>query len=222
MNISRLDAHHKLYLSLLPALLCLLLTNGRCDLPLQLMLIWIAFAISYIALSVITILTVHPIEMRKLARLQDSSRTLIFIFVLFAALTSLFGVVLLLGSAKDFSGIPLAIHVLSSVIAVICSWAMVHLLFMFRYAHLYYETADHKKSGSKYVEGLDFPEEDKPDFLDFAYFSFVIGMTFQVSDVVINSKRIRHLALMHSLIAFAFNTVIVALSINIISGLTAK
>jgi uncharacterized membrane protein len=120
------------------------------------------------------------------------------------------------------SGTELNLHILMSVFAVILSWGLVHTLFLFRYAHLYYEDAVQGKPNGKYLEGLEYPDEKEPDYLDFAYFSFVIGMTFQVSDVEISSRRIRRLALLHSLIAFGFNTVIVALSINVISGLVTK
>jgi len=79
---------------------------------------------------------------------------------------------------------------------------------------------DHNKlhTGSN-VGGIDFPGITEPDYLDFAYFSFVIGMTFQVSDVVVKSKVIRRFVLFHSLISFVFNTIIVALTINGIAGL---
>ncbi len=86
-------------------------------------------------------------------------------------------------------------------------------IFALHYAHEFY--GDWGGKGS----GLDFPGTREPDYWDFFYFAFVIGMTFQVSDVQITSRRIRRLALFHALIAFAFNTAIVALSINIISGL---
>ena len=97
------------------------------------------------------------------------------------------------------------------------SWGLVHTTFSIRYAHLYYGN-----SSSKDVKGhgLDFPGDVDPDFIDFAYFSFVIGMTFQVSDVEISSRRIRRLTLVHSLISFIFNTVIVALTINALAGLS--
>jgi uncharacterized membrane protein len=104
--------------------------------------------------------------------------------------------------------------------AVIISWWLVHTVFTMRYAHLYYTTDEGKKTP---LGGLEFPGNDKePDYLDFVYFSFVVGMTFQVSDVEISSKQIRRLAWAHGLIAFAFNTAIVALSINVISGLVSK
>jgi uncharacterized membrane protein len=86
---------------------------------------------------------------------------------------------------------------------------------------LYYDAC--KDDGTPRVcGGLEFPGNEDPDYLDFVYFSFVLGMTFQVSDVVITSKRIRQLATMHGLLSFAFNTAIVALSINVISGLVAQ
>ena len=70
--------------------------------------------------------------------------------------------------------------------------------------------------------GLIFPNDEPPDYFDFAYFSFVIGMTWQVSDVQITSRRIRRIVLMHALLSFVYNTVILALSINIISGLIQR
>ena len=90
-------------------------------------------------------------------------------------------------------------------------------MFTIRYAHLYH---DHNKLGTgSSIGGLEFPMDEDPDYLDFAYFSFVIGMTFQVSDISVSSQTIRRFVLMHSLISFVFNTIIVALTINILAGL---
>ena len=220
MKLIRLDAHHKLVITVSIAAIVFGLTFGNVGGGMQFMIVWVSYALSQIILSWITITAVHPIKMQAQAKLQDSNRTLIFLFVLGAALASLFVVLLLLKSTKELSGLELRSHILMSIASVACSWIMVHTLFVFRYAHLYY--GDPEKKGEKYAEGLQFPEEKEPDYLDFCYFSFVIGMTFQVSDVEISSRRIRRLALLHSIIAFGFNTVIVALSINIISGLTSK
>ena len=82
------------------------------------------------------------------------------------------------------------------------------------YAHGFYSDGDQSSFG-----GLEFPNEKEPDFLDFAYFSFVIGMTCQVSDVQISSQEMRRLALVHGLLSFLFNTLILALAINLASGL---
>jgi len=220
MKLISLDAHHKLIISVIVAAIVFGLSYGKLADAMVFMIVWVSYAFCQVFLSWITIFTIHPIEMQQQAKLQDSSRTGIFIFILGAALASLLVVLLLLKSTKELSGWELRGHILMSVASVIFSWAMVHTLFVFRYAHLYY--GDPEKKGQKFAEGLQFPEEKEPDYLDFCYFSFVIGMTFQVSDVEISSRRIRRLALMHSVIAFGFNTVIVALSINIISGLTSK
>ena len=222
MDITRLNAHHKLYASLSAALICFILVYNRFTIPLQVILIWIAFAATQLGLSLTTIFSVHPIDMKKISKSQDVIMPVVFIFVLFAAIASLFVVVMLLSTSRSLSGAELSLHIVLSAVAVLFSWALVHTIFIFRYAYLYYDSSEKGKKGSGYVEGLEFPEEKEPDYLDFAYFSFVIGMTFQVSDVEISSKRIRRLALLHSLISFLFNTVIVALSINIISGLTQK
>ncbi|MET1053913.1 MAG: DUF1345 domain-containing protein [Pedobacter sp.] len=224
MYITRLDAHHKLLISLVSALIIFFTVHTKVSFNTSLVITWITFSVVMLGLYWSTILTTHPLEMKKIAKVQDSNRTLIFMFVLAAALASLFVVILLLSSTKQLSGMELSMHVFLSIAAVVCSWALVHTIFVFRYAHLYYENAPGLKDAeaSKYTEGLEFPEEKEPDYLDFTYFSFVIGMTFQVSDVEISSKRIRRLALMHSLVSFAFNTVIVALSINIISSLISK
>lgn len=102
------------------------------------------------------------------------------------------------------------------IIAVISGWILIHTMFVFRYAHLFYFDSDDDGSAQR---GLIFPGTDEPNDYDFAYFSFVIGMTFQVSDVAIKDAGVRRVVLAHALIAFAYNTTIVALVINLISGL---
>ena len=85
------------------------------------------------------------------------------------------------------------------------------------YAHLYY--SDDTDDPTKHAEGLGFPREKKPDYIDFVYFSFVIGMTFQVSDTAVTSRSIRRLVLLHGLLSFGLNAFVVALTINLIAGL---
>ena len=161
------------------------------------------------------ILSADPSEAAREACIQDSSRTLIFIFVVFAAIFSVFAVGAELGTAKGLERTYLAGHILFSLLAIFTSWSLVHTVFTMRYAHVYYDTPE----GDEAHGGLNFPEEDKPDYLDFAYFSFVIGMCFQTSDVSITSRRLRRLALVHSVISFGFNLAILGLSINMVSGL---
>lgn len=215
----RLDAHYRILLSLVAGVIAFFLARHNPSIPAVTLIIWITIALTIIVLDWVIILWAHPKEIRKIASLEDSSRVMIFIFVMVASLVSLVAMYLLLKSSKGESESTVAGYIILAMTAVVISWWLVHTVFTMRYAHLFYTTDENRKL----VGGLEFPGNEKePDYLDFVYFSFVIGMTFQVSDVEISSKRIRRLAWMHGLIAFAFNTAIVALSINVISGLVSK
>ncbi|GGI22517.1 DUF1345 domain-containing protein [Pedobacter mendelii] len=143
------------------------------------------------------------------AKMQDETRGEIFAIVVVSTFAGLLAVVLLLID-KEVKTLDL----ITAISGMFLSWALVHTTFTMRYAHLFYGDSKNKDGG------LDFPGNEEPDFIDFAYFSFVIGMTFQVSDVEISSRRIRRLTLLHSIISFIFNTVIVALTINALAGLS--
>lgn len=223
MKINQLDAHHKLYISLGTALIVFLATYGRLSLSTHIMITWLAYALSSLALAWITILTSHPADVKHEAHAQDSSRTLVFIFAVAAAFASLFAIVILLQGSAEKSKQDIAIQIVIPFACVISSWWLVHTIFTLRYPHFYYCDMERGDKGKKIKPGgLIFPEEKEPDYLDFTYFGFVIGMTFQVSDVQITSKRIRRLAWMHGVLSFAFNTIIVSLTINVISGLISK
>ncbi|GAB2976176.1 DUF1345 domain-containing protein [Mucilaginibacter puniceus] len=214
----RLDAHYRLLIAAVSSGIACYFSSQHNETPATILLTWQAFALIVLIMDWILILSSHPKEVRKIAGLEDSSRTLIFLFVIVAAIMSLGAIILLLQSTKGQSGDGVAFPVILSLTSVIVSWWLVHTIFTLRYAHLYYGT-DKATSKTKPNQGLNFPDEEEPDFLDFVYFSFVIGMTFQVSDVEISSRSIRRLALFHSIISFIFNTAIVALSINVVAGL---
>ncbi|PTQ94150.1 putative membrane protein [Mucilaginibacter yixingensis] len=217
-SIFALDAHYKVYIAVIVTAIVYFLVRSHVSNWEQVLIPWTAFAFTITALDWVIILTCHPREIRKTASLEDSHRTLIFLFVILASVASLVAILFLLKSPKSTSDAEVTRHVLLSMGAVVISWCLVHTIFTMRYAHLYYapDEGSHKPIG-----GLQFPEEPAPDYLDFVYFGFVLGTTFQVSDVEISSRPIRRLALLHGLIAFAFNTAILALSINVVSGLIA-
>ena len=102
-------------------------------------------------------------------------------------------------------------------VTLFVSWLMTHTTFAFRYAHEYYADRPGRRRIS--TGGLEFPSEKRPDYLDFMYFSLVLGMTFQVSDVQITARKFRRLAAVHGLLSFLFNTIILALTVNIAAGL---
>ncbi|TAH00691.1 MAG: DUF1345 domain-containing protein [Sphingobacteriales bacterium] len=188
----------------------------KLPLKTNLLLVWCAYSGVNLVLDWLIILKNNATDVKKFAADEDSSKVLVFIFVVFGALFSLLAVFILLVSIKKNTS-QYATQALLSVVAVGLSWFLIHTVFTLRYAHLFYRKF--KKGTPK---GLLFPGNEEPDYTDFAYFSFTIGMTFQVSDVEITSKEIRKLTLLHAILSFAFNTAIIALSINLISGLLAK
>lgn len=221
-RIHKIPAHMRLWISIAFALIIFLLA-GRTPPAIQFILFWSSFTFAVLVLLWITILTAGPHEVRLIAKMQDSSRTITFIFVIFASIVSLFAVIFLLRILTDSKQAGYAYHVGFSILSVILSWNMIHTIFAIRYTHLYYNLlAEEKDSDKEHKGGLIFPTNDSPDYLDLVYFSYVIGMTFQVSDIQITSRRIRHLVLFHALLSFVYNTVILALCITIISGLIQK
>lgn len=216
----RLDAHYRLLISLAVAAIVFFSVQDGHSAPSVILFTWISFASTIIIMDWLIIFSSHPREVRKIAKLQDSSRTFLFLFVITASLASMVAIFFLLKSSKGH-GTSVNEHIFLAITAVVISWWLVHTIFTLRYAHLYYDKTNDDGT-PKAGGGLEFPGNEDPDYLDFVYFSFVLGMTFQVSDVVITSKGIRRLATMHGLLSFAFNTAIVALSINVISGLVAQ
>jgi uncharacterized membrane protein len=217
----KLDANYRLTIALTVAAIVYVCCDKSLTVPELALASWIGCALTIILLNWIIILTSHPMEVRKIAKLQDSSRSFLFAFIITASLVSLVAIIFLLKSVKGLSEQGRNGHILLAISAVAVSWWLVHTVFTLKYAHMYYDTSTDDGKPLK-VGGLDFPATKEPDYLDFVYFAFVVGMTFQVSDVVITDRKIRHACLVHGIISFTFNTTIVALSINVISGLVAQ
>jgi uncharacterized membrane protein len=106
------------------------------------------------------------------------------------------------------------LDLVTCAVALLLSWLFMNTLFALHYAHQFYgDDARLQRRG-----GLEFPGCDDPDYWDFVYFAIVVGMTFQVSDVQVTSRSIRRTVLVHGLVAFVFNMVIIALSVNVVAG----
>lgn len=177
---------------------------------------WCVFALSFIITSWVILFTRTLSEIKKYAKKEDGSRVFVILITILTSFAALIAVLLLVidknrAASEEWITIP------ACIFAVIFSWVMVHTIMTFHYANLYYDDDEKKKKEQR--EGLTFPEEAAPDYLDFAYFSFVVGMTFQVSDVEVTDKKMRKIVLAHGLISFALNTFVVALTINFIAGL---
>ena len=147
-------------------------------------------------------------HIRRRARLQDEGQLVVLALTAVAALASLGAIVALLGSVGGSNRPPA--HLLLAIVTILLSWTFTHIMFALHYAHEFYD-----ENGGK-GGGLIFPGNlAEPDYWDFVYFSFVIGMTSQVSDVAITCSPIRHTVSAHGIISFFFNVTILALTVNI-------
>lgn len=176
---------------------------------------WDTFSLCMIVMSWITFSITNSNQIRQQAKVQDASRSIIFAIILISTFASFLAVLLLIISKKN-AGEAETVQLLIAVAGMLFSWFLIHTTFTLRYAHIFY--GDHATTPNTHAGGLLFPGNENPEYFDFAYFAFVLGMTFQVSDVQITSKRFRKLALLHGLLSFGFNTIMIALTINLIAG----
>jgi uncharacterized membrane protein len=154
--------------------------------------------------------------MARNATAQQEGEWTVFAITLAGVAISFVALTHMLGEAKDMAGMQRKLYVGTVAVTLLLSWLVTHVVFALRYAHEYYE----RQPGASRVDGgLEFPGELPPDYWDFLYFAMVLGMTFQVSDVQITSRKMRRLGTVHGLIGFLFNTVIVALTVNIAASL---
>jgi uncharacterized membrane protein len=184
---------------------------------------WIAFCFISLVFAWVTILAKHPINTGIIASEQDNGYWLMLLIILIAAVTSLFAILYLLQTIPDGNKKGFGMQLFQSIVALFFSWLLIHTLFVFKYADMYYTpTSGIDIETNNYKGGLNFPDTEQPDFFDFAYFSFGLGMTFQVADVNVTNARFRKIILVHSFISYVYSSAIIAIGINIISGLIGK
>lgn len=212
----RMHPLQRIALSVTVSIIAFFLLNKTSPL-IKIMLIWDAFAICYLILSWIVIVKRSVPQIKKSATKDDGSVIFVFLLIVVSSLASMFTVLLLMLSQQTSSETDM-LYLPAAISGMVLSWIMVHSIYIFHYAHMYYD--DDENNPGKDATGLEFPGNTKPNYLDFAYFSFVIGCTFQVSDVEISSPKIRRIVLFHGLLSFALNTFVVALTINLIAGLS--
>ena len=198
-------ARPRTFLSILIGIVAFFLLPGSLRLVTRLLIGWDIFVAIYLVLAYIMMFRCGLAHIKRNAVLQDDGRFLILLVTGLGAFASIAAIVLELGAEhRGASQLTLA------TVTIALSWAAVHTTFALHYAHDYYRGA---KPG-----GLQFPsgdQHDHADYWDFVYFSFVIGMTAQVSDVGITDKTIRRTATAHGIISFIFNTALLALMVNI-------
>ena len=157
---------------------------------------------------------IPPETMKRIAAQQDAGKWTVLFLTLVAASASLVAIAGEVPLIKQAAEVEKILSLALIVATIVLSWAFIHVIFALHYAHDYYSSVD----GSA-AKGLEFPGNEKPTYMDFVYFSFTIGMTFQVSDVQITDRAFRGLALTHGIISFFYATGILALTINLVAGL---
>jgi len=166
----------------------------------------------YLFLAGIMALHSSTAQMQVRATHEDEGAVAVLALTLAASVASLAAIAVELTNTHAGPDDRLGFHLTLAGITILCSWFFVHTIYAIHYAHEYYGDKGERR-------GLAFPHEGQPDYWDFVYFSFNLGAAAQTSDVVILSKRMRRLALAHTILSFLFNTTILALAVNVGAGL---
>ena len=179
-------------------------------------LAWDFGVIVFLVLSAFLFATERLDRMAEDAERQEEGEWTVFWLTVAAAAFSFAAVFDEFSGLKELPPTQRNLRIILVAVTLLVSWLMTHTTFALRYAHEYYEI---EPGGVGIVGGLEFPGERRPDYLDFLYFALVLGMTFQVSDVQITARKFRRLAVAHGLLSFLYNTIILALTVNIAAGM---
>lgn len=184
-------------------------------LPLRAALAWVVGVTSFLALTLLAVGDASPERLKRRAQHQDSRAWVILGIIVTASSVSLAALGFVLQKGPETGAAMAALRIGLAGLSVVASWLLTHTIFGLHYAHFYY--GDPGKKGGPVRGGLAFPGGHQPDYWDFFYYSFVIGMTCQVSDVQVTSRPIRRLTLAHGVLSFFFNTGVLALAVNILA-----
>ena len=176
----------------------------------RLILGWNAGAWLYLLLAIRMMFWSGQHTIHRQAKLQNEDKYIVLLFVILAVGASLGAIVAELSVVKDLHGTIRYAHISLVILTIMSSWIFMHVMFAQHYAHDYYVALSRKESG-----GLHFPGETMPDYGDFLYFSCTIGTSGQTADVSLTSKEMRRVGLVHCVLAFFFNVILLALTMNI-------
>ena len=219
LPIRFVQLHNKLLLAAVIGLVVSLALPAGFKAPACILIGWDAGLVVYLVWTYAMMWRAQVERIRKRAAEEDEGASFILMLSIAATAASFVAIAFALGGLKsggEHAVMPggAAAHVLLAINTILLSWAFVHTIFTLHYAHEYYgERGDGK------IGGLEFPHDSRPDYLDFLYFSLVIGMTSQTSDVNICSKVIRRMAAIHGVLSFFFNVTVLALTVNMVSNL---
>lgn len=214
MRVARIiHSRPRLFTSALIGLGAIALVFAICDWRTETKLLvgWDVAVVFYLGFVIYLAARSDVHRIRHRAALQDEGQTMILLATVAAALASLAAILAVLGTSPGNPRLPG--HLALAAGTIVLSWAFIHAMFALHYAHEYYGDGRDRRIG-----GMTFPEDGEPDYWDFAYFSFTIGMCAQVSDVTVSSKVIRRTVLAHSVLSFVYNAALLALMVNIAAG----
>lgn len=158
-------------------------------------------------------------ELKAHVAAQDEGQAIIVTLVMIAAAAGLWAVGIELSLAKDAHGLAKELRIALALSTVALSWFTTQVIFALHYAHSYYQPDKATPDENDVIGGLNFPGGEEPDNWDFLHFAVVIGVASQTADVAFTAKRLRRIGTVHSLVSFAFNTAVLALTINLLAGL---
>ena len=212
--------HPRLFAGMAVSLLTGVLLPDSFRLGTRLLIAWNAGTWLYFIASGIMIARATPQSVRWRARMSDEGRFFILVLTSLAAIASIAAIIAQLAAVKDLSGTIKGLHIALAAATIVSAWFFIHLTYAIHYAHEYFDEY-FAEPGRPAAErgGLAFPGTEHPDYYDFLYFSYVIGVACQTADVDISSPAMRRVALVHCVLAFFFNSAVLALTINIAAGL---
>jgi uncharacterized membrane protein len=212
LRLNHLRQHGRFYGAAAVGVL-VFLACWRLPLELRAILAGDVFFALYLALTAPIIGTSTPEQLRRNAAPEDEDGPVIVALTIGAVAFSVVAIFALVQASGDAAW-PRGIRIALAAISIVLAWTVLHVVFAVHYAHLYYGDADEDPDTRRDRGGLIFPGDGEPDLWDFLYFSSVIGTTAQVSDVQVQAPHMRRRVLVHGVVSFFFNTVILALAIN--------
>jgi uncharacterized membrane protein len=213
-------SHPRLFAGIGVSLAVGMLLPSSVRLSTRLLIGWNAGTWFYFIATGIMIARASPVSIRRRAKRTDEGKVFILVLTSVAALAAIAAIFAQLAAVKDMSGTVKGLHIGLAAATIMSAWFFIHLTYALHYAHEYFDEylAERGKPATA-RGGLIFPGNEHPDYYDFLYFSYVIGVACQTADVELSSHAMRRVALIHCVLAFFFNSALLALTINIAAGL---
>ncbi len=193
-----------------------LLLSSTLSLAIRLAISWIVAGGLYLFLTYLMMYFSNKENILSLSRKEDDGAAIVLLIIVLASVASLFAIVMILAGVRSLSIAEAIPRIVLVIMTYSISWFFVHTAFSLRYAHVYYQEFEKTKEAP-----LIFASKLKPTYIEFLYFSMVIGMTCQTADVTIANSRMRYLVMIQGITAFIFNATLLAMAINLIAGVVA-